>query len=100
METRYPLVNTIQSSVFGNFYALKVCHEFAQITLFFSSLSYINRLKPSAQAKYIDLDQVENPQDGSHRKEAFFCAQCNYSCNKAGALRVHMRTHSGKKPYS
>ena len=45
-------------SVFGDFYGLKVCHEFAQITLFFSSFSYTNRLKPSAQAKYIDLDQV------------------------------------------
>ena len=33
-------------------------------------------------------------------KKPFVSAECNYSCNKAGALRVHMQTHSGEKPYS
>ena len=30
----------------------------------------------------------------------FICDQCNYSCNEAGYLKIHMLIHSGEKPFS
>ena len=33
-------------------------------------------------------------------EKPFVCSQCNYSCNQAGRLRIHMRIQSREKPYS
>ena len=53
---------------------------------------------------YVILHTKLSPQttpDRQHSEEKhFICDQCNYSCNEAGYLKIHMLIHSGEKPFS
>ena len=83
-------------SVFGDFYAFKVCHEIVHVSLcplgfpvmslspFIKWLwpndcfcSYTNWLKPSAKAKYIDLDRKSefSKQNGQSPPDPSWCQE-------------------------
>ena len=50
---------------------------------------------------YTKIDKLWRTDMRAHSGEKpFVCSQCNYSCNQAGRLRIHMWIHSGGKPYN